>query len=129
MKGSKQRYLLGQNTTCKSRLLAVIFFLTFFILFLLQVLGYGLSGDAHHITTPSESGSGARRCMQAALRDAGVSAEAVGHVNAHATSTPIGDAVESRAIQQVLGKEVLVTSIKGGWMLAVPGGRFLVCVS
>ena len=57
--------------------------------------------------------------MDAALRDAGVDAGAVGHVNAHATSTPIGDAVESRAIQQLLGKEVLVTSTKGGLCLLV----------
>ena len=79
----------------------------------LQVLGYGLTGDAHHLTTPS--GDGAKRCILGALKDAGIAAEDVGHVNAHATSTPVGDTLESQAIEQVLGNKVLVTSTKGGY--------------
>ncbi|XP_076472975.1 3-oxoacyl-[acyl-carrier-protein] synthase, mitochondrial-like isoform X2 [Babylonia areolata] len=78
-----------------------------------EVLGYGLSGDANHITAPSETGDGARRCMEAALRDGGVSVGDVGHVNAHATSTPRGDAAESQAIQKLLGPGTKVTSTKG----------------
>ncbi|KAL8577544.1 hypothetical protein ACOMHN_023517 [Nucella lapillus] len=88
-----------------------------------QVLGYGLSGEATHLTAPSQSGSGARRCMAAAMTDGGLVEGGVGHVNAHATSTPIGDAAESRAIQDLLGSGALVTSIKGsmGHLLGAAG--------
>jgi 3-oxoacyl-[acyl-carrier-protein] synthase II len=68
-----------------------------------ELLGWGMSGDAHHIAAPPEDGNGAARAMRAALERAGLAADEVDYVNAHATSTPLGDLVELRAIREVFG--------------------------
>ncbi|SIQ50322.1 3-oxoacyl-[acyl-carrier-protein] synthase II [Bosea sp. TND4EK4] len=67
-----------------------------------EVVGYGMSGDAYHITSPSEDGDGAYRCMQAALDRAGVTAGDLDYINAHGTSTPLGDEIELRAVERLL---------------------------
>jgi 3-oxoacyl-[acyl-carrier-protein] synthase II len=79
-----------------------------------EVVGYGRNADAYHITAPSPGGEGAAACMQLALEDAGLSPGAIGHVNAHGTSTPMNDAAEAEAIGKVFGGSAPpVTSTKG----------------
>ena len=91
-----------------------------------EVAGFGMSGDAHHITSPPEDGRGAAACMENALRDAGLGAGDVQYINAHGTSTPAGDLAESLAIRKVFGlhaDQVAVSSTKSmvGHLLGASG--------
>jgi 3-oxoacyl-[acyl-carrier-protein] synthase II len=79
---------------------------------LAEVIGYGMSADAYHMTGIAPDGAGAQRSMRAALKDAGIAPEQVGYVNAHATSTPAGDGNESRAIELVFGEHALSHKLK-----------------
>jgi 3-oxoacyl-[acyl-carrier-protein] synthase II len=71
-----------------------------------EVLGYGLSGDAYHITSPAPDGNGGFRSMSAALRKAGLEAGAIDYINAHGTSTPLGDEIELGAVTRLMGNHV-----------------------
>jgi 3-oxoacyl-[acyl-carrier-protein] synthase II len=91
-----------------------------------ELIGFGMSGDAHHITAPPEDGEGARLAMSAAIRDAQISPEAVDYINAHATSTELGDRAETVAIKRTLGdhaRKVAVSSTKSmtGHLLGAAG--------
>jgi 3-oxoacyl-[acyl-carrier-protein] synthase II len=92
-----------------------------------ELTGYGMSADAYHITAPPEDGEGAARCMLSALKNAGINADEVDYINAHGTSTPLGDIAETIAVKRTLGeraKKVAVSSTKSmtGHLLGAAGG-------
>src|ERR1700743_831754 len=91
-----------------------------------EVIGYGMAGDAHHITAPAEDGSRGFRAMRAAIKDAGIQAADLDYINAHGTSTPLGDEIELGAVERLLGNaagKVAMSSTKSaiGHLLGAAG--------
>ncbi len=91
-----------------------------------ELVGYGLSGDAYHITSPAEDGDGAERCMRMAMKRAGVTADEIDYINAHGTSTQMGDEIELKAVERLLGNaagKVMMSSTKSatGHLLGAAG--------
>ncbi|WP_407354492.1 beta-ketoacyl-ACP synthase II [Luteimonas sp. R10] len=92
-----------------------------------ELTGFGMSGDAYHMTAPSENGDGAARCMRHAINDAGIDVERIGYINAHGTSTPAGDLAETMAVKTALGEHAYKTAVSStksmtGHLLGAAGG-------
>ncbi|MDQ3229103.1 MAG: beta-ketoacyl-ACP synthase II [Pseudomonadota bacterium] len=92
-----------------------------------ELAGFGMSGDAYHMTAPSENGEGAARCMRNAINDAGLNPDQIGYINAHGTSTPAGDLAETMAVKTALGAHAMKTMVSStksmtGHLLGAAGG-------